>query len=1414
MSRAKWWGVLTCGLLLAAAPMFAATQNAVVYGTVYDAAGNPMAGVTVTLENPALGFTRASTTGSDGSYNFAEVPPAEGYRLTAAKGGKKLDIRAGITVNVGDERVILPPLKEQAAAAAAPVVEKTAEAQGVRNEISSTAISGVITGDQLRSLPLYNRNFLVLGLLTPNIHDVEPGSELAGASFSVAGNRPNQNSFLLDGADNVASSSNQSLPFQVNDSVQEFRVISSTASAEYGRNQGGVVNVVTRRGGNAFHGNVFGYFGNDRFNADNPLSVYSGTTFDKAADRAGPVNAGPNPNLTSFPFSGPIGGTPTTYNEYVATAEAAAQLPTFFNPAPVPGTTICTNSMSGAPFPGSSPCVVFDENGFDIANGFGLNTRFDPATILATNDRHKQPFDSKQFGVNMGGALIKDKLFVFGSYEGTLINNPNPIFERVPSTWDKTYNPLFNIAGVPEAAPDFDAINCPGGATFTPCTTYAFPATDPSYVLNQDILGLFPAPNVTGPGTVPGVLEFFRGEAPNFTHVHNGLARVDYVYSDKSSWTFRYAGQGLTQLHDDSLPEQANYPGNGAFRHALNQNFSIGYSHTFSPTLINELRLGVSRFNLRETAQDAGFDATTLGASTCTVKGQANLACNLPNSAMPTILLNGLDTQSSGATPFSGFAGGPVNGAFSGWSDLISAMEPSLDYYFPMARLGAPLSAPSARRDTTWSVGDNVSWTKGKHTVKFGAEFRDLSNRVNNGAWSRGFIYSSNIGEFTSDSETCNANCSFFGGGEAFAAPSFDFAQQQAEAYSTRFHSYAFSGYIQDTWRFHPRWTLNYGLRYEYFSPPREKNDEIWNFDPVANGLVQQGHITTLDPYGNPCSSPPTTYDSLPEYFSSSFIFPQPWACNPVGSGKIVKSDKNNFAPRLGVAWDVFGSGKTVLRAGFGIFHDHLPVSYVSQLMFNRPTAFGSNPNSLLGTTTDFFSNGVTGGFCPNFIAWSFSFFFPITPTCGLGSAVINPSVQGAILPEFSGATNPFSFYSVASQPFAVYARDVGHTSTPYSRQISASWQQEISGKLVFELGYVGTSGRRLPVLYNSNFATEFTPLNTTGGSFTTFPVMTMTNRASSSYHSLMGRARVANWHGLRFNATYTWSKAIDNSSTGIFPAIPATLLNLSLGYQLVGQQNPGAGCALFAVCTVTTGGGPIPISPLFPTIDLSTGAVTTTGAGQVIASRYLIPQNPFNFLIDDRGRSDFDSKHRFVLDYTWEIPGAKSSKLKGNWIVSGIFVAQSGQPFTIFAGPIGGEVNQRAIVTGPVSVSDDPSGAISTANLLIPMATAPCSTASFPDNPFRPATGVACTGNSGRNQFTGPNFITMNFAIQKGFSLGGENRVLSFRGEFYNLLNRDNFYNPLSQLSTDGFTFNPAFGKIKSAHDPRQIQFGVRYTW
>ena len=94
----------------------------------------------------------------------------------------------------------------------------------VTTEKISGAQSGVITGEQLRSLPLYNRNFLTLGTLTPNTHPSAAHDPLGEASFSVAGNRSTGNSFLIDGADNRASSTNQAIPFQVNDAIQEFGI--------------------------------------------------------------------------------------------------------------------------------------------------------------------------------------------------------------------------------------------------------------------------------------------------------------------------------------------------------------------------------------------------------------------------------------------------------------------------------------------------------------------------------------------------------------------------------------------------------------------------------------------------------------------------------------------------------------------------------------------------------------------------------------------------------------------------------------------------------------------------------------------------------------------------------------------------------------------------------------------------------------------------------------------------------------------------------------------------------------------------------------------------------------------------------------------------------------------------------------
>ncbi len=422
------------------------------------------------------------------------------------------------------------------------------------------------------------------------------------------------------------------------------------------------------------------------------------------------------------------------------------------------------------------------------------------------------------------------------------------------------------------------------------------------------------------------MLEFYQGQAPNYTNVDNYLGRVDFTQSDRSEWTFRYNLQDLSQLHDDTLPSSSVYPGNGAQRAVLNQNLVLTFTHRFSDQFSNVVRGGFTRFQVKETPQDANFDASKVG---------------LPSGPMRTYLLSGLDPQYAGAAPFS-------NGAWGGWYDSIWAghpnmpvMTPSLDGLFPFARIGAPLSAPGERRDSEGEFMDNMVWFKGKHTVRAGVDLRRLQNVFDNSGFSRGMVVSGDIGEFTSDSETC-LQCLAPG----FSDPSFDYAIKQPSPFQTTFHSYVIAGYLQDTWRVKPNLTINLGLRYEYFSPPSETNHQLWNYDPVANGLVRQDETQVVRPVRQHLrASSRVSRDRS----TATRRHPLPWNCSPNGNGSFVVANTTNFEPRIGVAWST-PSGNTVVRAGFGIYYDELPVSLMAQLTFNRPTPpTFQNPQTLYG---------------------------------------------------------------------------------------------------------------------------------------------------------------------------------------------------------------------------------------------------------------------------------------------------------------------------------------------------------------------------------------------------------------------------------------------------------------------------------
>ena len=236
---------------------------------------------------------------------------------------------------------------------------------------------------------------------------------------------------------------------------------------------------------------------------------------------------------------------------------------------------------------------------------------------------------------------------------------------------------------------------------------------------------------------------------------------------------------------------------------------------------------------------------------------------------------------------------------------------------------------------------DNIVWFKGKHTVRSGFDLRRLQNVFDNGGFSRGMVVSGDIGEFTSDSETC-VKCRH----AAFTSPSFDYAIKQPSPYDTTFHSYVVGAYLQDTWRVKQHLTVNLGVRYEYFSPPSETNHQLWNYDPVANGLVRQDTTQVVDSFGNVCVPGPVSNGLI---YPNRARAPLPWNCNPNGNGSFVVANTTNFEPRVGVAWST-PSGNTVIRAGFGIFYDEIPASLMAQLAFNRPTPQSlTNPQTIYG---------------------------------------------------------------------------------------------------------------------------------------------------------------------------------------------------------------------------------------------------------------------------------------------------------------------------------------------------------------------------------------------------------------------------------------------------------------------------------
>ena len=259
-------------LLLSSVWLFGQAESGLIEGAVTDSSNAVVVGAKVTVVSPNTGLTRSTVTGSGGDYTITNLKP-DTYNLTIEHAGFQKYTRQ-VQVLVGSKNEVSAQLNVTGTST---TVEVTASGETATVNTESQTLSTVVTSQQLVDLPTLTRNPYDLVATSGNVSNGDSGQNARGVGYAINGQRSASTDILLDGGENVnlfTASVGQSVPL---DSVQEFRIVTSDFSAEYGRASGGVVNVATKSGTNQFHGSLFEF---------NRVSALASNTYDNNAQQA------------------------------------------------------------------------------------------------------------------------------------------------------------------------------------------------------------------------------------------------------------------------------------------------------------------------------------------------------------------------------------------------------------------------------------------------------------------------------------------------------------------------------------------------------------------------------------------------------------------------------------------------------------------------------------------------------------------------------------------------------------------------------------------------------------------------------------------------------------------------------------------------------------------------------------------------------------------------------------------------------------------------------------------------------------------------------------------------------------------------------------------------------------------------
>jgi hypothetical protein len=385
-----------------------------------------------------------------------------------------------------------------------------------------------------------------------------------------------------------------------------------------------------------------------------------------------------------------------------------------------------------------------------------------------------------------------------------------------------------------------------------------------------------------------------------------------------------------------------------------------------------------------------------------------------------------------------------------------------------VAQLGSTSGDPRGRVDTNNQLIDNFSWKANQHDLKFGFEYRRTTIKQYFDKYFRGKLSFNDT--FDSAGNLITTGLQNFLAG----APDIGFGASFQYSGNTRRHTaennYGF--YFQDTYRVTSRLTLNYGLRWDYFGVVSEKNNLFSN-------------STTADPV------------------TGAFVLTQ---VGQPGLSRLYEPDYKNFSPRVSVAWDTTGRGKTVLRAGWGLFYD----------AFSQDTFLGHLPYP------PFFDPGPA--------------YNPVGPAQIIPAANTTGTITaGQPVYDTSGCS------SVECDIFTVDR----HIHTPYMENYNLNLQQQLANKVVLQVGYVGSQGHRLFRFRDisqpsqatitasdlANGVSSYGVPRTFNFPYGSFYIMQEESTAKSNYNALQTSLRVNQWRGITSIVNYTWSHSQDTAS-------------------------------------------------------------------------------------------------------------------------------------------------------------------------------------------------------------------------------------------------------------------------------------------